>query len=289
MFYVIINGSVTVMIRNQQRRSSRRHSFVNGNETPSSNVSSPLSSSRNESELDSSEIDNGRRFCQLFRGDSFGEYVVNKALKREGNVRWECAEDTELLELDIDKYLQYLCRVHEGEIENRVQFMKNLAVPIFCDTSDSVLYEMCKSLRRKTYKQQKVIIKQGDIGSHMYFIHSGEVTVLKRLETFETVRGARTRVPKFLEVGHLKQREYFGEVSLLSGAPRATSVYCSTNVELFVMSKISFIGFMSNIVLARMQEYAAGYPTESEIRKVFNKQKRWERYKRKVLEDVLHT
>jgi CRP-like cAMP-binding protein len=102
-------------------------------------------------------------------------------------------------------------------------------------------FELAKCLTKKLCPHQKAIVKQGDQGnSRMYFIKRGEVTVLKHLEVTEINRGQVQMTTKYLRLAYLKPKEYFGELALLCNAPRATSIYCNSNVELLVMSKIDF-------------------------------------------------
>jgi CRP-like cAMP-binding protein len=236
----------------------------------------------------------GKKLCQLSRGDSFGEVNVNRALENDGGrYMWVTREETELMELDMDKYRRFLMNHHEREIEERVIFLRSLVVPLFCDYQDPLLYELAKALTKRICPHQMPIIRQGEAGNRMYFIRRGEVTVLKHIEVTEANKGASVPADqpvttvKYIRVAYLKPREYFGELSLLNNDPRATSIYCSSNVELLVMSKIDFTRFVSKAAIDKMREYAQGYPKEQEIRKVYMKQRKWETYKKQVMEEGL--
>jgi CRP-like cAMP-binding protein len=86
-------------------------------------------------------------------------------------------------------------------------------VKIFDILSDEELRQVERIVHRRTYHPQEVIVRQGDPGVGMYIIQSGSANVLLKAGEDRTIRLAT-----------LGPGQFFGEMSLLDGAPRAASV-----------------------------------------------------------------
>lgn len=79
----------------------------------------------------------------------------------------------------------------------------------------------------------KVVFQQGDEGDCAYFIHSGEVEVVRQEGRTEQV------------VAKLSKGQYFGEMALISNAPRNATVRSVTPVRLAVLGKQNFLTLLS--------------------------------------------
>lgn len=87
---------------------------------------------------------------------------------------------------------------------------------------------------RSRYEAGEYIYRQGDIAQAFYIVLSGEVEIARMSENKNWV------------VANLGAGEYFGEVSLLSGERRSSSVRALTHVELLVMSGEDFTALASS-------------------------------------------
>lgn len=81
-------------------------------------------------------------------------------------------------------------------------------------------------------KTGKVIFRQGEEGDCAYFIHSGEVEVIRQQHGGEEV------------VDRLKKGDYFGEMALISNAPRNATVRSVTPVRLAILGKQNFLNMI---------------------------------------------
>jgi len=78
-----------------------------------------------------------------------------------------------------------------------------------------------------------VIFREGEEGDCAYFIHSGEVEVLRREGGAEQI------------VARLTKGQYFGEMALISDAPRNATVRSITAVRLAILGKQNFLTMLS--------------------------------------------
>jgi CRP-like cAMP-binding protein len=77
-------------------------------------------------------------------------------------------------------------------------------------------------------KNGEVIIKEGEIGSSMFFIIDSEVKIF------------RTHLGKEIELAVLKSGNFFGEMALLDEFPRSASVSAIGDCVLYELSKDNF-------------------------------------------------
>jgi Cyclic nucleotide-binding domain len=80
-----------------------------------------------------------------------------------------------------------------------------------------------------TYEPGQIVFRQGDEGDAAFFIQSGEVEVLRERAGEEAVVVAR------LSEG------YFGEMALLSNAPRNATIRATVVTRLAVLGKANFV------------------------------------------------
>ena len=92
--------------------------------------------------------------------------------------------------------------------------------PIFSQTSEGSLKAMLKSAVEKTAPAGTKIVEEGKGGVGFYLILSGDAEVVKD--------GAK--------VAELKEGNFFGELSVIDGAPRTADVIAKTDTVCLVIS-----------------------------------------------------
>lgn len=80
-----------------------------------------------------------------------------------------------------------------------------------------------------------VVVRQGDAGDSLYLIESGQVEVQ-----------ARSRSGEEIAVATLGPGDYFGEVALLTGAPRTADVVAISPVTLLRLTKDAYTRYLSH-------------------------------------------
>lgn len=108
----------------------------------------------------------------------------------------------------------------------------------------------------ETYSPGEVIIREGDAGDCAYFIQEGQVEVLLREQGQDKV------------VATLGKDEYFGEMALLSNAPRNATVRAGKPTRVAALGKDNFVRLLGVLpqtkesvlqtVQARAKQAAAG-------------------------------
>jgi CRP-like cAMP-binding protein len=86
-------------------------------------------------------------------------------------------------------------------------------VPLFSDLGRDAFLALTQGLVLHRYTAGEVVIREGEIGAGFYVVAVGRLSVSKRDEAGEVV-----------VLAHLGDGDFFGEMALLSGAPRAATV-----------------------------------------------------------------
>lgn len=111
------------------------------------------------------------------------------------------------------------------------------AVDLFALLTPEELDQLRKDLVPRRFGKNERVIEEGQEGHTFYLVVSGEVSV---------------RTGKGQEVTRLKRGSYFGEMSLLTGEPRAATVVAVQDAVLLELERTAFARmFVSNPGLAR--------------------------------------
>jgi CRP/FNR family cyclic AMP-dependent transcriptional regulator len=97
-------------------------------------------------------------------------------------------------------------------------------IALFSRLEDDDIKRLAKSVVPRSYPKGDEIVKEGEQAVAFYVITSGKCDVMKGGE----------------KVGEKSAGESFGEMSLLDGYPRSTTVIASEDVECLVMTRWDF-------------------------------------------------
>ena len=115
-----------------------------------------------------------------------------------------------------------------------------LGVVVFGAVMFVEIKERTESVTEKRFGAGDYIFHQGDAGDRVYVVKSGEVEVIREDP------GEAPRV-----IARLGKGDYFGEMALLSEAPRNASVVARTDVETLAISHHDFQSLFSGIPALR--------------------------------------
>lgn len=119
---------------------------------------------------------------------------------------------------------------------------------LFAALDDETLREIRKHAVTRTYPKDTIVLSEGDASNSLYLIDSGRVKFYLSDEEGQEV------ILNFQGAG-----EYFGELSLLDGAPRSVSVMTEEPTTLSVVSRDEFLGYLRSkpdIALELLQNMA---------------------------------
>nr|HEX4318118.1 DUF1003 domain-containing protein [Kofleriaceae bacterium] len=115
---------------------------------------------------------------------------------------------------------------------DRIELLK--AIPLFESLEEPDLVALADRLREVEVAKEAAVFSQGDEGDAMYVIESGAVDIVA------TASGGKQKAV----VASLFKPQYFGELSLLDGAPRSATAVASRDCRLLALDRDDFIAFV---------------------------------------------
>lgn len=167
-------------------------------------------------------------------------------------------------QLHLDRLPNWQAKKEKERYEERKHALKN--VDFLDELPEEAITRLAASARRKLYAEGEVIINQGEAGSELFIIASGQVVV--------SIRRPNGAV---CEVNRLGPEMFFGEMSCMTGAARSATVRALTDCELFVLDKSAFQPILEEApelanhmseVLAHRQAELATHSTHGDQRPV---------------------
>jgi uncharacterized membrane protein len=126
---------------------------------------------------------------------------------------------------------------------DRIELLKT--IPLFESLENDDLSALAHKLRELNVATGHSVFAQGDEGDAMYVIGDGAVDIV-----------AGSGKQKVI-LRSLIKRQYFGELSLLDGAPRSATAVASRDTHLFALDRDDFVAFIKkrpDAALAIMHE-----------------------------------
>ena len=124
------------------------------------------------------------------------------------------------------------------------------ALPIFDDVPVEALNELAGRFRLRTFAAGQPVFRQGDLPESFYVVRRGRVEVVEEDPDTGEERTLRA----------LGRGDSFGELALVTGAPRAATVRAAEESELFEVNKGAFDHLLADAV--RLPEFG---PTMQEL------------------------
>jgi CRP/FNR family transcriptional regulator, cyclic AMP receptor protein len=107
--------------------------------------------------------------------------------------------------------------------------------PLFAHASEATLESLAGSLRRRRFRRNEVIFHQGDPGDSLHIVAAGAVKIiLPSAEGEEAI------------IATLREGDFFGELSLLDGAPRSATATALEASETLVLPRPIFRQLIEN-------------------------------------------
>jgi CRP/FNR family transcriptional regulator, cyclic AMP receptor protein len=105
---------------------------------------------------------------------------------------------------------------------DRIAFLQN--VPLFAGMTSQELMDVSEIVKEVTFPSDTTIIREDDIGDYMFILVDGEVMIHRRN----------------VQIGKLRSRDFFGEISILDRGPRCASVTTLSHCQLMRIDQRDF-------------------------------------------------
>ncbi len=214
-----------------------------------------------------------RKLAEKYAHDGFYAKAIalyKKVLKLDSGLEDVNKELTRLIaeERESKRPLEERLRVQAGaegpdsDLERQQEVKELRASRLFVSFDDQALEEILSSTSLRSYGEGDIIVTEGQLGSSLFLIVSGEVKVFTLGERGE-----------HLLLAELGPGDFFGEVSLLTGKPRTATITAKTQVAAIELQKadvdrISIANPSVPKVLSEFYERRAQDTVEAVIRRM---------------------
>ena len=173
-------------------------------------------------------------------GDSFGELALMYNCPRTATI--QARTKAVLWSLDRVSFRSIVLQANTEKASMYESFLEKVQLlePLTRDQRN----RMVDALEEVTYKPGQAIIREGEEGTHFYIIVEGEVSITKEGQAGELARRSAS--------------DYFGELSLKTGAPTIASVSAVAKCKLVRMDRGAFLRLLGPLdSLLALRKYTA--------------------------------
>jgi uncharacterized membrane protein len=115
---------------------------------------------------------------------------------------------------------------------DRIELLQS--IPLFESLDAEALSALANKLRTETYDANAPVFAQGEQGDAMYLIEDGAIDIVAGTGKQQVV------------LTSLFKQQYFGELSLLDGAPRSASAVATRATTLLALERDDFVEFIKH-------------------------------------------
>lgn len=158
-------------------------------------------------------------------GDAFGELALLYNCPRAAHV--DSTSKCVLWQLDRETFNHIVKDAAMKKREKYEAFLKG--VPLLSSMDAYELSQISDALKVETFSKDDFIVKQGEPGNAFYILEDGTAIATKSVEGAEATK-----------VMDYKAGDYFGELALLKGEPRAANIVAQSDVKVLTLDRVSF-------------------------------------------------
>jgi CRP/FNR family cyclic AMP-dependent transcriptional regulator len=118
--------------------------------------------------------------------------------------------------------------------------------PLFAQLSPAEVEKVAALLRRRRYRTGEPVFREGDPGTALYVVETGEVKIV--------LGGAEG---KEVVLSLLGPGEFFGDLALLDGEPRSADAVATVPTQTFVLPREDFLRFLREVPSVAVNVLAA--------------------------------
>ncbi|CDW90270.1 cyclic nucleotide-binding domain containing protein [Stylonychia lemnae] len=248
---------------------------------------------------DKNGVEYNKKVAVLKKGDAFGDLSLLYGAPR--NASCQTREDSYFIVMNKSIYDKVIKSHQVEKIHEIAQFYLNF--PLFQNLDKiTLMYFATKTIPQKLQSKQ-VVVKQGDDPGRVYFVKSGRLKIIKKVnfriipengylqfdELIEDpiiteIRHGQVE-NKLLQLDILEQGDVFCHNSVIQHQIIEYTVITEVPCEVYIINEMDFLT-LNKYTLDQFQEYIKPYPTDKDLRKMHYESIRWKNYKNNIMEII---
>ena len=219
----------------------------------------------------------------LERGESFGQYSLLTDAPRMGTA--VTFTHTKVIYMDFDAFDSTILTQQKRLMEQRIQVLRSIEA--FSACTDEQIKKVAEVCMTRTFKQDEVVVQQGDQSDAVYIIKTGRVRVVQQVKA-ESIGVKCTKGNNdgyaFLDVNEIGPCSLFGEIGVLKNCRRTASVITSSRCVMYMLRKTDFLRRIGKKAVSTFEALANSYPNDRQLRARLHHTKQWDTYRNTLTE-----
>ncbi|XP_047638809.1 cyclic nucleotide-binding domain-containing protein 1 [Phacochoerus africanus] len=170
-------------------------------------------------------------------------------------------EDCEILKIPAKNYAKLKSEKTKLENKHKVKLIRKC--PYYEEWPTLSIYELVTLIKWKKFPPGHVIVESGNIISFVAYINSGYCKIYRNIVGLSKTQSKRVKKnQKRVYMGRLKEKESFGEISVLLQVPFTCTIITGKDVEMAIIEDKDLFGkfldvslFISNKIFAKYFTY----------------------------------
>ncbi len=159
-------------------------------------------------------------------GDAFGELALLYNSPRAATVK--AKTNCTLWLLDRETFNHIVKEAAQKKRDKYETFLKS--VEILSEVEPYELLQISDALKSSSFNKGDYVIREGEMGDVFYILEDGDAIATKTKEP--------GKPPETVKTYH--KGDYFGELALIKGEPRAANIVATSNLKLISLDRDSF-------------------------------------------------
>ena len=162
-------------------------------------------------------------------------------------------EDCEILKIPAKNYAKL--KSEKTKLENKHKVKLIHKCPYYEEWPTLSIYELVTLIKWKKFPPGHVIVESGNIISFVAYINSGYCKIYRNIVGLSKTQSKRVKKnQKRVYMGRLKEKESFGEISVLLQVPFTCTIITGKDVEMAIIEDKDLFGkcinyFISTVIL----------------------------------------
>ncbi|XP_075861459.1 cyclic nucleotide-binding domain-containing protein 1 [Microcebus murinus] len=240
-FYIILKGSAQIQINVQKN-------MLEEDDSTTSLISQNFYNTNFKEDLRNSvraEMNLPLPGLMLKRWSTFGSLEIKPAIEaQEFSVL--TLDDCEMIKIPANDYKKL--KSEKRKLENIRKLKLIRKCPFYEEWPTLSIYELTALIKWKKFPPGHVIVESGNVISFVGYVNSGYCNIYRTIIGFMKLQPKKVKKrQKCVYMGELKERESFGEISVLLQVPFTCTIIAGKEVELAIIEDKDILGKCINV------------------------------------------
>ncbi|KAM6171805.1 cyclic nucleotide-binding domain-containing protein 1 [Erethizon dorsatum] len=228
----------------------------------------------------------------LRQWSTFGSLEVTPDTELEARPLSVVAEvDCEILKIPAKDYEKL--KLEKAKLENTHKMKLICKCPYYEEWPALSICELTALVKWKNFPAGHVIVEIGNIISFVAYINYGYCKIYRSIIGFVKLPSNKVKkTRKLVYVGRLKEKESFGEISVLLQVPFTCTIIAGSDVEMAIIEDkdIFELGEVTQKLMVQTAKPTFGHLTDEEVKNEYlqkEQQREWKGFKRRTVKNSL--